>query len=70
MSVTFTPRATGLRTGTVTFIDNAVSSPQLIDLRGTGTAPAVMLSPSSLTIPTQPVGTSSKPEMVTLKKYR
>jgi hypothetical protein len=66
-TVTFTPTASGLRTGTVTFTDNALSSPQLIALTGSGTTSAVMLSPSSLTFPAQRVGSSSKPETVTLK---
>jgi hypothetical protein len=39
-SVTFTPAAAGLRTGTVTVTDNADGSPQTISLSGTCTSPA------------------------------
>jgi hypothetical protein len=36
VQVVFTPTATGMRTGTVTFSDNAASSPQIMQLTGTG----------------------------------
>jgi hypothetical protein len=36
VQVVFTPGATGIRTGTVTFTDNASSSPQTMALSGTG----------------------------------
>jgi hypothetical protein len=36
VQVVFTPAATGTRTGTVTFSDNAASSPQIMQLAGTG----------------------------------
>ena len=36
VSVTFTPTAKGLRTGSLTFTDNAPGSPQVISLSGTG----------------------------------
>jgi hypothetical protein len=38
ISVTFTPLATGTRTGSVTIVDNASDSPQLISLSGAGVA--------------------------------
>jgi hypothetical protein len=37
LSVTFTPSATGARRGTVAITDNAVGSPQMIELFGSGT---------------------------------
>ena len=52
INVTFTPTATGTQSGTITITDNASGSPQVISLTGSGTsslAPAVSLSPSSLT---------------------
>ncbi len=36
VQVTFAPSVTGIRTGTVTFADNAASSPQTMQLTGTG----------------------------------
>jgi hypothetical protein len=36
--VTFTPTATGSRTGTLSFVDDASGSPQLVTLTGTGAA--------------------------------
>ena len=65
-SVAFTPTATGALTGTLTFTDNASNSPQTVSLSGTGTAPAVMLSSTSLTFAGQPVGTTSAAQSVTV----
>jgi hypothetical protein len=54
INVTFTPTATGARTGTLTVSDNATGSPQSIPLTGTGwdfqvTAPASESSKSPIT---------------------
>jgi hypothetical protein len=38
VSVTFTPTATGSRTGTLAFVDDASGSPQQVTLTGTGAA--------------------------------
>jgi hypothetical protein len=38
VSVTFTPTATGTRSGTLSFVDDASGSPQLVTLTGTGQA--------------------------------
>ena len=64
--VTFTPTATGTRTGAATLTDNAANSPQTVALTGTGVAPAVTLAPTSLTYATQSVGTTSAAQTVTL----
>jgi hypothetical protein len=71
LSVTFTPTAAGSRTGTVSVTDNAIGSPQTVLLAGTGaapivTAPAVTLSPTSLTFAAETVGTASAAQTVTL----
>jgi phospholipase C len=66
ISVTFTPRATGTRTGAVSIADNAAGSPQTISLTGTGQAPAVTLSPTSLTFGSQTMFTTSAPQSSTL----
>ncbi len=71
ISVAFTPTAAGSRTGTLTITDNAGGSPQTIALSGAGvapgaTAPAVTLSPTSLTFAPQTDGTTSTAQAVTL----
>ncbi len=66
IDVTFTPSASGTRTGSVTVNDNAPGSPQSASLTGTGTQPTVLLSPSSLTFGAQDVTTSSSAQVVTL----
>lgn len=66
IQVTFSPTATGSRTGTITVTDNAVGSPHTASLSGTGTAPIASLSPSSLTFSGVVVGSSSTPQTVTL----
>jgi hypothetical protein len=67
LSVTFKPTAAGARSGAVTLTDNASPATQTVSLSGTGTVPIVSLSPTSLTFPTQTVGTSSSAQSVTLK---
>jgi hypothetical protein len=67
--VTFTPTATGTRTGAITITDSASGSPQSINLTGTGVtvvAPAVSLSPSSLSFGNQSINTTSAGQNVTL----
>ena len=71
ISVTFTPTAAGSRTGTLTITDNAGDSPQTVALSGTGTppavaAPAVTLSPTSLTFASQTDGSTSVAQTITL----
>jgi sugar lactone lactonase YvrE len=66
VAITFTPTSAGLRTGTLSITDNAAGSPHTVSLTGTGAAPAVTLSPSSLEFGLQAVGTTSAPRLVTL----
>jgi len=66
ITVTFTPTAEGTRTGSVSISDNASGSPQAVTLTGTGLAPLVSLSPTTLTFSSQTVGTTSSPQNVTL----
>ena len=47
LQVTFTPTATGSRTGTITITDNAPNSPQTIALTGTGTMASIGLGIAS-----------------------
>jgi len=65
-SITFTPTALGPRSGLLT-INGTNGSSLLASLSGTGAVPpAVSLSPSTLTFPSQLVATSSSPQSVTL----
>jgi hypothetical protein len=68
-NVTFTPRAGGTRTGTLTINDNAAGSPQTVSFTGTATsagAPIVSLSTSNLSFGSQPVGATSASQNSTL----
>jgi hypothetical protein len=64
--VTFTPTATGSRTGMIVFTDSAPNSPQTISLSGTAGGPANSLSVTSLTFAQQAVGSSSTAQPVIL----
>jgi hypothetical protein len=66
VGVTFSPTATGTRSGDLTFSDNAVNSPQTVSLSGTG-YPPVTFSPASLAFTSQIVGRTSGAQTVTLK---
>jgi hypothetical protein len=66
IDVTFTPTATGTRTGTVTITDNGFGTPQTVQLTGTGILSAPNVSPTSLSFNSQPVGTTSTPQPVTV----
>jgi hypothetical protein len=70
LSVTFTPTATGKRTGAISITDNAPGSPQTVSLTGTGTSgsrPVVNLTPASVPfLVLRTVGTTSLPQTVTL----
>jgi hypothetical protein len=65
VSITFTPMALGKRTGTLTFTDSAVNSPQTVPLAGTGVKPAT-LTPASAVYAQQNVGTTSAAKTFTL----
>ncbi len=65
VSITFTPMALGKLTGTLTFTDNAVNSPQTVPLAGTGVKPAT-LAPASAVYAQQNVGTTSAAKTFTL----
>jgi hypothetical protein len=68
-SITFTPTATGTRTGAITFTDNATGSPQTVTLTGPGTpgTATVTVTPGSLTFGSQAVSTTSAALSVTVK---
>jgi hypothetical protein len=65
LSVTFTPTATGTRTGTLTLEDSAGT--QVAQLTGVGEGPATdTLAPLALTFAQQQIGTTSTAQQVTL----
>ncbi len=66
VSVTFTPSATGSRSASLIFTDDASNSPQTVTLTGAGTAPVAGVSPPSLTFGNQNLGTTSGSQPVTL----
>jgi hypothetical protein len=66
INVSFTPTATGARSGTLSVTDNASGSPQTVALSGSGIAPAAGLSPASLTFASRLVGTTSPAQSVKL----
>ncbi|MFZ3264074.1 MAG: Ig-like domain-containing protein [Terriglobales bacterium] len=68
VGVTFSPTATGVRTGALTFTDSASTSPQSISLSGTGSAP-LTVSPASLTFASRGVGSTSAADTVTMTNH-
>ncbi len=69
ITVTFTPTTIESQAGTVTITDNAANSPQTVPITANGAEAAVDISPSSLTFPSQTVGTTSAPKTITLENY-
>ena len=66
VNLTFTPSATGSRSASLVFTDNANSSPQSVVMMGSGGVPAVSLSASTLSYTSQLVGTTSPAQTVTV----
>jgi Putative Ig domain/Transmembrane protein 131-like N-terminal/Abnormal spindle-like microcephaly-assoc'd, ASPM-SPD-2-Hydin len=68
VGTTFTPTATGTRSGALTINDSASGSPQSASLKGKG-EPQVGLSSTSVSFPAQTVGTTSSPKPVVLTNW-
>jgi hypothetical protein len=64
--VSFTPTATGTRTGSLAISDDAPGGSQTVNLSGTGTTPVVVLSPGGLDFGTQFTNNTSPAQYVTL----
>jgi len=64
VSVTLTPTKKGARNGTLTFNDNASSSPQTVTLKGVGQS--IALSPTSLDFGSVAVGVTSSSKSITV----
>lgn len=70
ITATFTPIATGARTGQISVASDATGSPHTVGLSGLGLAPAspgMLFTPSSVTFLTSYVGSVSDPHIVTLQ---
>ena len=67
ISATFRPTAAGMRAASISIVDDAQDSPQIVSMSGNGTLPpGVGLVPTSLTFAEQAIGTTSDPQTVTL----
>jgi len=66
IQVTFTPTATGTRSGTLTITDNSAGSPRTVELTGQGATPTLTVTPNSLSFASQEVGTASTAQTVAL----
>ncbi len=66
LSVIFTPSGLGPRSATLSFADNATTSPQTLPLSGTGNGPTGTLSTHSILFPNQGKNTTSSPITVTI----
>ena len=66
VEISFQPTALGPQTGSLTVTDYAGNSPQTVNLSGTGLAPAVSLSATTLSFAGQEVTTTSSPQTLTL----
>ena len=67
ITLTFTPSATGSRNATITLTHNATGSPSVIALTGNGIAPAIDVTPTSVTFGNQLANTTSAVTPVTIK---
>ncbi len=68
ISVEFNPLIGGILTGQLQVYDDASTSPQVVNLSGSGTSP-LTISPSSLSYSAQTVGTSSAAQTITLTNH-
>ena len=68
VSVKFAPTATGTRSASLSFTDDALGSPQNLTLTGTAVnpGPIVSLAPTSLTFSSQGMGSTSTAQTVTV----
>jgi LEA14-like dessication related protein len=72
LTISLNPSIGGVRDGQLQVYDDAVTSPQVINITGTGTYPLTLSSPlygSSLSFSAQTVGTTSAPKTLTLTNH-
>jgi hypothetical protein len=66
VDITFSPTNAATQNGILTITDNSAGSPRTVQLVGQGAAAAATLSASSLSFPSQTVGTTSSAQGITL----
>ena len=66
ISISFKPSAAGARAAIISIADSATGSPQTISLSGTGTSPAISVSPASLSFGNQSVNVASGVQTIAL----
>ncbi len=66
ISTEFKPTFAGALTASLSVADNATGSPQLVTLKGTGTAPKATVAPASLTFASTKEGATSATQTITL----
>lgn len=64
IAVRFAPASAGAKAATLSFSDNAEGSPHTVSLNGTAVAPAIQVTPASLSYAVQSVGTSSAAQTI------
>ncbi len=65
VNITFSPTAVKYYSSSLTISDSASNSPQIVALTGSGVVPATF-SPKQISFPSQVIGTTSAPAVVTL----
>ena len=65
-TVTFTPTVLGVRTGSLTIVDDAPGSPHTVTLTGVGVGANIAVNPSSLTFSSSMVGIASAPQSISI----
>src|SRR3984885_12865301 len=66
VSINFSPASSGAKNANLNFSDNASGSPQMVSLMGTGVAPSITLSATSLNFGAQGAGTTSAAQIITV----
>ena len=71
LNVTFTPSQLGQRSASITITDDGVGSPQVLSLNGAGgeSGPNGTLSPTSVSLGNEVIGTTSPAQPTTLSNY-
>ena len=67
VNVTFTPSITGARTGNLTLTYAQSNNPQSVQLTGTGTAPGIQITPTTLNFGSQAIATTSFGQTITIQ---
>jgi hypothetical protein len=68
LAISFDPTIGGVRGGQLQVVDDAFTTPQVINLSGTGTSP-LTISPGTLSFSAQTVGTTSAAKTITLTNH-